>query len=147
MKKLNPSTLPFTHPHTHPPTHPSILHSSIYEYTYPFICLSIYPSTYECIYPLIHPAIYLSMNLCIHPSIHLSFYLIWPEIPSLGIFSQNYSFLNAVQIPTQSLCSNICSTGNSLEVQWLGLHASMAGGTSSIPGWETKILQALGVAK
>ena len=28
-------------------------------------------------------------------------------------------------------------------VQWLGLHASTAGGTGSIPGWETKILQAI----
>ena len=28
--------------------------------------------------------------------------------------------------------------GNSLAVQWLGLHASTAGGTSSIPGWGVK---------
>ena len=34
------------------------------------------------------------------------------------------------------------SLGNSLTVQWLGLHASTAGGTSSIPGWGNKILQA-----
>ena len=116
---------------------------SIYGYTYPFIYLSIYPSTHECTYPPIHPAIYPSMNLCIHPSIHLYFHLIWPEIPSLGIFSQTYSLLNAVQIPTQSLCSNICCTGNYLAVQLLELHASTAGGTSSIPGWGTKIPQAL----
>ena len=32
--------------------------------------------------------------------------------------------------------------GNSLVVQWLGLHASTAGGPGSIPGWGTKILQA-----
>ena len=29
--------------------------------------------------------------------------------------------------------------GTSLEVQWLGLCASTAGGTGSIPGWEAKI--------
>ena len=32
--------------------------------------------------------------------------------------------------------------GNSLAVQWLGLSASSAGGTASIPGWETNILHA-----
>ena len=32
--------------------------------------------------------------------------------------------------------------GNSLAVQWLGLHTSTAGGTGSIPGWGTKIPQA-----
>ena len=31
------------------------------------------------------------------------------------------------------------SIGTSLEVQWLRLHASNAGGTCSIPGWGTKI--------
>ena len=31
--------------------------------------------------------------------------------------------------------------GNSLEVQWLGLHISTAGGPGCIPGWGTKILQ------
>ena len=29
--------------------------------------------------------------------------------------------------------------GNSLAVQWLGLHASTAGDTGFIPGWGTKI--------
>ena len=29
--------------------------------------------------------------------------------------------------------------GNSLEVQWLGIHTSTAGGTGSIPGRGTKI--------
>ena len=29
--------------------------------------------------------------------------------------------------------------GNSRGVQWLGLHASTAGGTGSIPGWGTKV--------
>ena len=33
-------------------------------------------------------------------------------------------------------------SGNSLVVQRLGLHASTAAGTGSIPGWVTKILQA-----
>ena len=33
-------------------------------------------------------------------------------------------------------------SGNSLVVQWLGLHAFTAEGASSIPGWGTKILQA-----
>ena len=32
---------------------------------------------------------------------------------------------------------------NSLVVQWLGLRASTAGGTGSIPDWETKILRAM----
>ena len=31
---------------------------------------------------------------------------------------------------------------NSLVVQWLGLCASTAGGTGSLPGWGTKILHA-----
>ena len=33
--------------------------------------------------------------------------------------------------------------GNSLGVQWLGLHASTAGGAGLIPGWGTKILHAM----
>ena len=33
--------------------------------------------------------------------------------------------------------------GTSLVVQWLGLHASTAGGQGSIPGWGTKIPHAL----
>ena len=37
--------------------------------------------------------------------------------------------------------------GNSLEVQWLGLCASTAGGTGSIPGWGTKILHTAQSAK
>ena len=32
--------------------------------------------------------------------------------------------------------------GTSLAVQWLGLRASTAGDTGSIPGWRTKILHA-----
>ena len=32
--------------------------------------------------------------------------------------------------------------GNSLVVQWLGLHASIAGGPGSIPGQGTRVLQA-----
>ena len=35
-------------------------------------------------------------------------------------------------------------TGNSLVVQWLGLHASTAGGPGLIPGWGTKIPRAAG---
>ena len=37
--------------------------------------------------------------------------------------------------------------GNFLAVQWLGLHAFTAEGSGSIPGQETKILQATGMAK
>ena len=37
---------------------------------------------------------------------------------------------------------NLSHTGTSLAVQWLGLCASTAGGTGSIPAWEAKILQA-----
>ena len=33
----------------------------------------------------------------------------------------------------------IVDIGNSLAVQWIGLHASTAGGTGSVPGWRTKI--------
>ena len=33
--------------------------------------------------------------------------------------------------------------GNSLAVQWLGLHTSTAGGTGSIPGWGTRTLYAV----
>ena len=36
----------------------------------------------------------------------------------------------------------IFDLGNSLVVQWLGLHAFTAEGPGSIPGRETKILQA-----
>ena len=36
------------------------------------------------------------------------------------------------------------TVGTSLAVQWLGLHASTAGGMGSIPGRGTKILQAVG---
>ena len=34
--------------------------------------------------------------------------------------------------------------GTFLVVQWLRLHASTAGGMGSIPGWGTKIPQAMG---
>ena len=34
---------------------------------------------------------------------------------------------------------NLVNMGNSLVVHWLVLCASTAGGTGSIPGWETKI--------
>ena len=37
--------------------------------------------------------------------------------------------------------------GNSLAVQWLRLCASNVGGSGSIPGWRTKMLQACGKAK
>ena len=33
--------------------------------------------------------------------------------------------------------------GNSLAVQWLGLRASIAGATDSIPGWGTKMPHAM----
>ena len=38
----------------------------------------------------------------------------------------------------------IVDIGNSLAVQWIGLHASTAGGTGSIPGGGTKIPHAAG---
>ena len=37
--------------------------------------------------------------------------------------------------------------GNSLAVQWLGFHASTAGGPGSIPSWGTKIPKLCGLAK
>ena len=40
------------------------------------------------------------------------------------------------------MCYNLV-TGNSLAVQWLGLHAFIAKGSGSIPGWGTKIPQAM----
>ena len=36
----------------------------------------------------------------------------------------------------------MCTFGNSLVVQWLRLHISIAEDTRSIPGWGTKILHA-----
>ena len=33
-----------------------------------------------------------------------------------------------------------CHVGDSLVIQWLGIHASTAGGKGSTPGWGTKIL-------
>ena len=39
----------------------------------------------------------------------------------------------------QPNASRLSLTGNSLVVQWLGLHTSTAGGTGSIPGQRTKI--------
>ena len=38
---------------------------------------------------------------------------------------------------------NFTNPGNSLAVQWLGIHASTAGRLGSIPGWATKILYAI----
>ena len=43
--------------------------------------------------------------------------------------------------------NNLKSLENSLAVQWLGLHASTAGGTVSIPGQGTKIMHAMGCGK
>ena len=37
----------------------------------------------------------------------------------------------------------LCVAGNSLVVQWLGLHAFTAKDVGSVPGWEIKILQAM----
>ena len=39
--------------------------------------------------------------------------------------------------------TTLCSSGNSLAVQWLQLHAFTAEGMGSIPRWGSKILQAL----
>ena len=41
----------------------------------------------------------------------------------------------------------IFGLGNSLLVQWIGLHASTAKGASLVPGWGTKILNATGPKK
>ena len=43
---------------------------------------------------------------------------------------------------TERLNQIRAENGNSLAVPWLGLHASTAGSTGSIPGWGTKILHA-----
>ena len=50
--------------------------------------------------------------------------------------------------PSVCLSFPICkmgynSIGTSLAVQWLGLHTSTAGSMDSVPGWRTKILQAV----
>ena len=43
---------------------------------------------------------------------------------------------------TWKACNKLLAAfGNSLAIQWLGLHAFAAGGMGSIPGWGTKILQ------
>lgn len=41
------------------------------------------------------------------------------------------------------LCSKVEILGNSLEVEWLGLSAFTVEGMGSIPGQESKILQAV----
>ena len=58
------------------------------------------------------------------------------------------NFLNLIKNmyrkPTGKITPNgkkLDTFGNSLALQWLGLHASTAGGTGSIPGWGTKILE------
>ena len=52
-------------------------------------------------------------------------------IPSVLFFT----FLTQIN----SLSSKITEKRDSLEVQWLRLHASNAGGEGSVPGWGTKI--------
>ena len=43
---------------------------------------------------------------------------------------------------TWKACNKLLTAfGNSLAIQWLGLHAFAAGDMGSIPGWGTKILQ------
>ena len=54
---------------------------------------------------------------------------------------------NWVPNPWQHVCleeeNEIPQTGNSTVVQWIGLHIFTAKGLDSIPGWGTKILQAM----
>ena len=46
-------------------------------------------------------------------------------------------------LPSSHGSLSLLFCGNSLAAQWLGLHAFTAEGAGSIPGWGTKILQAV----
>ena len=53
-----------------------------------------------------------------------------------------HAYFHSYQMATL-LISKRKSPGTSLTIQWLGLHASNAGGVGSIPGWGTKIPHAV----
>ena len=65
----------------------------------------------------------------------------WPKIPLLGAYPREMkAYIHKVlhkNIHRRLIQNNL---GNSLAVQRLGLRPSPAGGTSSVPGWGTKIL-------
>ena len=52
-----------------------------------------------------------------------------------------------ILVPLPILRDRTVEPGASLEVQWLGLHASTVAGTSLIPGWGTEVLLFYFVAK
>ena len=52
--------------------------------------------------------------------------------------SEQGSGSDASSLGRRTLKSKTCLSGTSLEVQWLRLHASTAGGTGLIPGQGTK---------
>ena len=71
--------------------------------------------------------------------------LLGPTAFSSGPWSQAGKKKNQL-LPTSSIPPNMIKTeasGTSLAAQRLGLSASTAQGTGSIPGWRTKILQAV----
>ena len=72
--------------------------------------------------------------------------LLGPTAFSFGPWSQAGKKKKNQLLPTSSIPPNMIKTeasGTSLAVQRLGLSASTAQGTGSIPGWRTKILQAV----
>ena len=85
-----------------------------------------------------------------------------PQLPVSHMSTRvNNQYTYNHPVPTQSFCFSLSAqhsinymsfstlyykigfVGNSLTVQWLGLHAFTAEGTGSVPGWGTKIPQAV----
>ena len=64
-------------------------------------------------------------------------------IPLTTLFQHHTGKALATAIRQEKEMKGIQTGGNSLVGQWLGLHASTARGPGLIPGWGTKILQAV----
>ena len=62
--------------------------------------------------------------------------VLYPEGSSYDYLPGSQGLAHSAEIQETGL-------GNSLAVQWLGLRASTAGGTGLMPGWGTKILDAM----
>ena len=73
-----------------------------------------------------------------HPSIYSSLSISFTSVLSDCLLIFNRIFTNSIT----SSCFNDIKLGNSLVVQWLGLHAFTAVGLCSICSGGTKILQA-----
>ena len=59
----------------------------------------------------------------------------------------SYLVIHSFLLLTKNACFKNEWMGNSLEVQWLGLHASTAGATGSIPVRELRSRMLCGMAK